>query len=520
MSAPGTITLSPSQARACLAVIVLLAALVRFWNLDGLPPGLFRDEAEKGYTALELWSTARQGQFLPDGTIETTRLLPIFVDAGGVKTSAIYQYLSAPIVGVFGLHVWTTRFVAALVGTLTVIATFLLARLLFTRDDESPIVPLAAALFVALSPTHVLFSRWAQQGITLPLLVTLGVFCLLRITTAPERHRRALSLGGGALLAVAAYAYDPARLGVPLIALGAIWEFRARGGRWRDLLPAALLFAVIEIPLILFTLTEGSARLSRVSLFADRSVTGGLVMALLNYLSHFSPLFLFVSGDANPRHSLPLSGLLPWAEAPFFVLGLLAMVWKRPPGARVLAVWLLAAPVAAALTVEGIPHALRSILFFPAVHLVSALGVGLLIEWLGMRRAVAAVAASACVTLVLLVVALSVFSRQGAPWQYGVLQALAAMDERQPEGPNVLSAEVPYAHYYVLFHDRPAPADFHERGLDAARTLILFPGMPLPPGALVARPPSSPFEREEPGDIPALEGLPGDPPAMAIRAGW
>ncbi len=520
MSGSGTITLSSSRARLCLAAIVMLAALARFWNLEGLPPGLFRDEAEKGYTALELWSTARQGQFLPDGTIETTRLLPIFVDAGGVKTSAIYQYLSAPIVGIFGLHVWTTRFVAALVGTLTVIATFLLARLLFTREDEPPLVPLAAALFVALSPTHVLFSRWAQQGITLPLLVALGVFCLLRIATAHERHRRALSLVSGALLALAAYAYDPARLVVPLIALGAAWEFRARGGRWRDLLPAALLFAAIEIPLVLFTLTEGSARLGRVSLFADRSIAGALVAALFNYLSHFSPTFLFVTGDANPRHSLPLSGLMPWAEAPFFLLGLVALAWKRPPGARLLSVWLLAAPVAAALTAEGIPHALRSILFFPAVHLASALGVRLLIEWLSMRRAVAAVAASACVTFVLLVLALPVLSRQGAPWQYGVLEALAAMDERQPGGPNVLSAEVPYAHYYVLFHDRPAPADFHERGLDAARTLILFPGMRLPAGALVARPPASPFERAEPGDIPTLEGLPGDPPAMAIRAGW
>src|SRR5690606_4182024 len=116
-----------------LLAIVVLAAFLRFWNLGTIPPGLFRDEAEKGYTALELWTTGRQGQFMPDGSIQVTRLFPLFVDAGGVKTSAIYQYLSAPIVGIFGLNVWTTRAAAALVGTLTVLVVFFLARVLIAE---------------------------------------------------------------------------------------------------------------------------------------------------------------------------------------------------------------------------------------------------------------------------------------------------------------------------------------------------------------------------------------------------
>jgi len=518
-SAPKQGLPSRHQVRICLFAIVVVAGLVRLWDLGGIPPGLFRDEAEKGYTALELWNTGRQGEFLEDGSIRPSRLLPIFVDAGGVKTSAIYQYLSAPIVGLFGLHVWTTRLVAALVGTLTVLVVFFLGRVLIGRD-HGVVVALCAAAFVALSPTHVLFSRWAQQGITLPLLVALGVLCLLRIPAAREEHRRALSVGGGAFLALAAYAYDPARLVVPIIAMGVVWEFLSRRGNWRDLAPGAVVFIAVEIPLVLFTLTEGSARLERVGVFGAQE-SNSVALAVLNYLEHLNPAFLFIFGDANPRHSMPLSGLLPWAEVPFFLLGLVAIAWKRFAGARLLTVWLLAAPVAASLTADGIPHALRSILFFPAVHLVSAMGVMLLLEWWSRRWVLVAMGVSCAITAVLLLVALfAIVPRHGGPWQYGVLEALAEMDERNPGGPNVLSAQVPYAHYYVLFHDQPHPRDFQEHGLEAARTMILFPGMRLPEGALVARPPAGLFDRAQPGDIPNPDGMPGDLPAMAIRRGW
>jgi hypothetical protein len=379
---------------------------------------------------------------------------------------------------------------------------------------------LAAAALVAVGPTHVLFSRWAQQGITVPLFFALGVLAVVSVPVVAERHRRALAALAGLWFAAAFYGYAPARLVVPVLLLGLWWEM---GGDVRRLAraywPSAALFFLFALPILAFAVTDGSGRFSRVSVFGGRPMGEALGLFVANYAAHFDPRFLFFAGDANPRHGLAFSGLMGWAETPFFLLGLWTLRDRTRAGSRLLTVWLLAAPVAAALTADGIPHALRSILFFPAVHLISARGAGLLAGWAGRRVALAAVAVACLTTGVLGTVALfGRVAKDGASWQYGPLEALAVMDARHPGGPNALVTD--YAVYYVLFHEQPDPRVFHEQGTAALRTLVLAPGAPLPDGALVAHPPFELFARPQGIDVPALSGDPADPPAMMIRPGW
>lgn len=526
---------------------LVLAALVRFVALDAAPPGLFRDEAEKGYTALELWHTARHGEFDAEGNFSVSRALPLFVEVGGVHTSAIYQYLSAPIVGVFGLSITTTRLVAALSGWLTVVAAIALAWRIAVHDTSRPRwwLVVGTAAFAALSPTHVLFSRWAQQGITVPLWTTLGLLALERAWRGAPSRRRAWAAASGVLMALAAYSYDPARLVVPLILLAACaWAWTATPREERRALASnigvgAAVFALFYGPLFVWSLSAGAARFSRVSVFADRSLGEGLLLAAANYVAHFDPRFLFVHGDANPRHDLPWAGVVAGAEAPFFLFGVFALVaavrrrCHRAPQSWLLLGWLVAAPAAAALTNDGVPHALRSILLWPVVGLISARGFEALVE-LGQgpkhhpeRPCVpawlvpGALGLASLLTVASLVDSLvRVVPRHQDAWQAGTVEAVAQMWELNPDGPNVLSAEVPYANYYVLFVERTLPADYHTRGPEAMRTLILMPGAPLPAGALVARPNSNAFEIPQDTDIMASDAGDGDAPLFTIRSGW
>lgn len=523
--------------RRWLVAILAVGAFLRFWHLGSVPPGLFRDEIEKGWTAFELWHTGRQAWIDVDGSFVVSRRLPVFIDAVGVKTSAIYQYLSAPVVGIFGLGRFTTRFVAAACGSLTVLAAFALARVLESgghiawcgREPAASdgglagVFPLAAAAFTAVSPTHVLFSRWAQQGITVPLLATLGIALLLHAPCGAARHRRAAVAVGGLLLGAAFYAYDPARLVVPFILVALAIEMRAPIGRLVRLYwPAALLFLAIAVPVFAYATTQGGARFQRVSVFGGRSLPEAAVLAAANYVRHFDPIFLFVSGDANPRHAMPFSGVVAWAEGPFFLAGIASLAMqRRRAGSALLLGWLLAAPLAAALTNDGVPHALRSILFWPVVHLVSARGVVVLAERIRWRLALPACATAVVVAGLLAFAALEFqVRREAAPWNFGVLEALEAMDRANPDGPNALSAEVGYAHYFALFHERPDPLQWQEQGPQVLRTSILAPGTPLPDRGLVARPNVDPFARRGPFDVPALSGDPTAPPAMTVRPQW
>jgi hypothetical protein len=93
-----------------------------------------------------------------------------------------------------------------------------------------------------------------------------------------------------------------------------------------------------------------------------------------NYLSHFSPNFLFFKGDANGRHGPRDMGLLYLWELPFIVFGLfLLFKLDKRVGAVILA-WILISPIPAALSVPD-PHALRTLNMLPMPQLVTALSV-------------------------------------------------------------------------------------------------------------------------------------------------
>jgi hypothetical protein len=118
-----------------------------------------------------------------------------------------------------------------------------------------------------------------------------------------------------------------------------------------------------------------------------------------NMVAHFSPTFLFFSGDRNWRHSAQVAGQLSWLD----LLAIGIVVWRllavlyawlchRPPRFSTSALpaerslvlagiggmaGVLIGVVPAALTWEGVPTALRSIGAWPFV----ALSTGAILAW-------------------------------------------------------------------------------------------------------------------------------------------
>jgi hypothetical protein len=117
-----------------------------------------------------------------------------------------------------------------------------------------------------------------------------------------------------------------------------------------------------------------------IGVFSDqyRELAGGHwynypVVFLQNYFKHFSPRFLFVSGDSNWRHSTQNFGELGWLDILALVFGIALAVRKLRGNSKKMAaegmgtlVWCAAAGfVPAALTWESLPHALRSLSVWP-----------------------------------------------------------------------------------------------------------------------------------------------------------
>jgi len=470
-----------------LCVILGTGAFFRLWRLGSNPPALFRDEAEKGYTALCL---ARLGGYFyfdgPPGAMDLAfTKWPVFIDVMGVHTSAIYQYSAAPFVGLFGLNEWTTRLPAALAGILTILAVFALVRR-WTGDEAGALL---SAFFLAVSPWHVLFSRWAQQGIFLPFLIT----CALILLHKGIREREEYLAAVGFVFALAFYTYAVARLFIPLFVIILTIIL------WKELKPrrkwfywGALAFTAISVPLLLFYMSGGrSERLSRIFLFGGgRTIAQSLHTLASNYYAHFSPAFLFFRGDRELRHSLPGMGQMYFFEAPLLIYGLWHAVRRKDAWGRILTAWLITYPVSAALTNEGIPHALRAITGLPVVHIITGTGAATLFKWLKPYNPEASseprpwyvvpARSSALKYLQFLIIFIIIvnvvhmgrnlfinYPSASAPnWQYGVKQAIEkARGEGVPPERVFISGAIPYAPYLVMAYTEPDPERLREEGL-------------------------------------------------------
>ena len=152
--------------RLCQAVVIVsLAAgiLIRTIALDAVPPGLHHDEACNGYDAYSLMLTGRDhhGNFMP-----------IAIEAFGDYRPPLFDYSLVPLIAAFGLKPSVVRLGAALWGIVDLAAAVGLAGLIAGWPAAA-----AAAMFGALSPWQIAFSRFGQEAITGSATVTLAMLC-------------------------------------------------------------------------------------------------------------------------------------------------------------------------------------------------------------------------------------------------------------------------------------------------------------------------------------------------------
>jgi 4-amino-4-deoxy-L-arabinose transferase-like glycosyltransferase len=437
--------------RWTILAIIAAGALLRIARLGSLPPALFRDEAEKAYTAYSILHTGRDA---------SGHLLPLFINVFGVTTSAIYQYCTVGFVALLGLNEWSARLPAALAGIATILVTFALV-----RRERSLEAAWWTTLFLALSPWHIVFSRWAQQGILLPLELSGAMLAW----SAFRAGRRSGLPVAASLFGLAVCTYDVARLFVPLFMLWLIaLHWRELKQRWRETALATAIFALTIAPSLWKLTTEpaaANARFSAISIFQPgRTVWQVAGDVTSNYFAHFSPSFLLLHGDPELRHS-PGVGVLTVLEFAGLLCGLVVLAFRRQRRDLIYLGWLVLFPVAASLTRVGIPHALRCIVALPAVQVVAGEGMAALVGHMreSRRRSVRAVLLLGAV-LAFVPFAYSYFvsysAKSAMNWQYGVKQALAALRPDMSRMDKLIFYKMTGAEYLVAFYDRLDPASF------------------------------------------------------------
>jgi 4-amino-4-deoxy-L-arabinose transferase-like glycosyltransferase len=354
-----------------IGLLILVGCLGRFVALGGNPPGFYRDEAASAMNVICISQS---------GADASGNQFPLFSEAlgGGFSTPA-YLYFGAVWARIFGTSIYSFRSMAAFFNVLTIVALFLCARLLL-----GPKAALLTALTAVLSPWSFQLSRVNWDPPLAPCFLVWGVYFFMRSNRVYD------AASAAALFALSMYSYPPLRVQVPLLLAPLLWlKWKHSGLRRSVMATCGTVGVIVAMPLLIGTLSgELQTRYEALSIFSkhylrqfgDSSPFLIPKIFLQNLLVHFSPNYLFFSGDANWRHSSQFTGQLSWVDDFALLLGiaLLLALWLQPsqrravrPGLFSRSVLLfsflgvLAGTVPPALTWEGLPHALRSIGVWP-----------------------------------------------------------------------------------------------------------------------------------------------------------
>ncbi len=154
-----------------LLIIIILAIVLRVWQLDKLPVSLFGDELDVGYQAYSLLNTGRdyQGQFLPT-----------YIHSLAEWRAPLFIYSAVPFVWLLGLNEFGVRASAVFFGVLNVLLLYFLVKELFGKK-----LALLSSFFLAIVPWHLHYSRAAFEVTLLLSLFLGGALCFLKSFKKP-----------------------------------------------------------------------------------------------------------------------------------------------------------------------------------------------------------------------------------------------------------------------------------------------------------------------------------------------
>jgi 4-amino-4-deoxy-L-arabinose transferase-like glycosyltransferase len=473
-----------------LPLLLLLSFFVRTYRINQNPPSLNWDEVSHAYNAYSILKTQKDQWGL---TLPT-----IFRVYGDYKLPA-YIYLTIPSVALLGLTPLATRLVSILSGTLLVFLIYHLTKELLKKEKPGIKIyfPYFAALSVALSSWSVFLSRIAVEANLFLLLFISSLYFLIK--TPLKSKNFCLS---ALFYALSLHTYNSSRVLLPFYLfflflahqkLKSQKKIKTKKHRL-SFGPILLFLSIFLFAYQTFFSDTGQARYQWVTLLdqgainqinesrslstlgpflahlSHNKLTYFLSTATQNYLAHFNPRFLFVTGGDHYQFSLPGFWLVNPLLGIFFLLGLFYLIKKSTQKSSphlLLLLSLLISPLPSAITRDA-PHVLRSIIFFPLVEIISFLGLYQSTLFFKTKKSKIVFALPLVILFSTLVTFLA-FAKMYASyaqsyawaWQYGYQEAVEYIKENYDHYDRIwITKKYGEPHEFLLFHWPWDPASY------------------------------------------------------------
>lgn len=458
-----------------LFLVLVLAFGLRVFNVSSNPPSLNWDETSIGYNAYSILKT---------GCDEWGEFLPLHFRSFGEYKLPAQIYASIPAIAIFGLNEFGVRITPVVYGTLTVLLLYFLVNELFKKKEVS----LISAFFLAISPWHIQLTRGSFESSFSLFWFVMAVWLLVK----GLRNYKWIILSM-IPFAISVYTYNTARVFTPLFLFAFyLLNIKFMFKNFKYMFLSTLLFVVLMLPLVPFALSgEASARYKLVSITDDAgliprieerrnlSTMPALVTKLIhnrytyntfyfsqNYIAHFTPDFLFISGAGHRQHHVQGVGQLYWIQAPFLLYGLYLLIKRKDWTLKVLLPWLFLAFIPVSMTNDSIPNALRTLIASPVYQIFTALGI---YEFVKLKKQTKLIVG---LSVILLLVNLYIFMnnlyllyplRYSRDWQYGNKQVLEYVKNNQDKYDLIVFTRA-YGepHIFTLFNLQYDPKKFQQ----------------------------------------------------------
>lgn len=391
-----------SNVKLFLVVIILLAAILRVYRVSDAPPSLNWDEISHGYNAYSILKTGKDewGQFMP-----------IIFRAYGDYKLPVYIYITSLSEFFFGLNEFSVRLPSVAAGIGIVVTTYFLVFELFKTGvknkgsfDLTPILPMLAALFVAIEPWTLFISRAAFEANMGLFFFVFGTYSFLKNINSKKKNYFLSLVSFG----LSVWSYNSYRVFTPLMItlLAVIYrnqlvsDIKSFQAYTKVLNMGIIVLFFVPMFYQLFS-TVGNARYQEVRILDSgmvsrineaRSSGGSRIIHnkvsyfvldfLKNYVSHFSPEFIFTKGGSHYQFSVPGHGLLYPINLLVIIGGIYFLFFKgehlSSKSKYLIIGWIALAPIPSSLTREA-PHVLRAVTLLPIPMILSAMGIGFLL---------------------------------------------------------------------------------------------------------------------------------------------
>lgn len=425
-----------------LLVLVGLTVVLRVWQFGQIPASLYIDEVAMLADAKALVSTGMDMH-------GNSWMQAIFPSYGDYKMP-VYLWMVYAFSSVFSPSNSTVRLPSLLAGfgTIAIVYAFLRTLPSWKKGSDSKkylsrkSAVLLVLVVVGCSPWAIQFSRTGFEAHLAQFLLASAITLLV-----VSKRRVHYLLVATALAVLATYTYFSVRyvwlpVYVVWVALQiqmprtAGWNSKVKNGliRLGQLVVPVIFFGLMLLPMLRSPLYQESVqfRLSTPSVLQNaeqvvqanqyREYAGNTVFDRLafhrwyftaqelgrNMSEQLSPQFLFVWGDANLRHGTGKYGLFVVPFLVSAVAGLYVLAKRNKRMLLLLATWIVASALPAAVPME-VPHALRFLNALVPLSVILAIGTYEIVVWL-MRSSYSRMARLVALTLGATIVFFCVFS--------------------------------------------------------------------------------------------------------------